>query len=138
MKRPSGSSGDFINVVKERQTLKEKMIVSVEAEAKSLPLAYKGLEKDVLSLAGKVPDWVLAERCSVGVSTIRRARIKARIAPCRRHFRGGHRRKISRHDMYSILLPSFGKVSDIHLSRLFGVSRERIRQIRKKHHFLSN
>src|SRR4030042_1489046 len=138
MERSLENSEEFLNMVKELQTLKEKMIVSVEAEAESLPLAYEGLKKDVLSLAGKVPDWVLAERCSVGVSTIRRARIKAKIAPCRRHFRGGHRRKISHHDMYSILLPSFGKVSDIHLSRLFGGGRERIRQIRKKHHFLSN
>lgn len=85
----------------------------------------------ISELLGKVPDRILAERYSVGVSTIRRARRKAKIAPCRRHFRGGHRRKISHHAMDTILLPSLGKVSDIYLSRLLGVSRERIRQIRK-------
>ncbi len=79
-------------------------------------------------LLGKIPDKYLAQKYDVSVRTIWLVRTQLRIPASHQHWGGKYRTKL---DMKTIE-PLVGKEKDISIAKKYGVSRERIRQIRKK------
>ncbi len=86
------------------------------------------LESD--PLLGKVPDRVLAKKYQVSLSMVYNIRTKLKIPASHLHQEGKFRRKV----ILSTIIPLLGKEKDIEIARRYGVSRERIRQIRSRLH----
>jgi len=78
---------------------------------------------------GKVPDRVLAEKYQVSLPTIYNIRHRLRIPASHAHRADGkYRRKVN----MATILPLLGKEKDVDIAKRYGVSRERIRQIRSR------
>lgn len=79
---------------------------------------------------GKVPDRVLAEKHQVPLSTVFLIRRRRKIPASHVHINGNLSSKLDR----KIIEPLLGKEKDISIANRYGVSRERIRQIRSRLH----
>ena len=79
-------------------------------------------------LLGKIPDRMIAERHEVSLSSVWLIRHHLKIPASHQRLTGKYRSKLN----MEIIVPLLGKEKDIRIAERYGVSRERIRQIRKK------
>ena len=80
---------------------------------------------------GKVPDSVLADEVGVSVQTIFAERSSHKISACRKHTVIYYKKLTE--EQHSSLVKELGTKRDSILSRIYGVSREYVRQLRIKH-----
>jgi hypothetical protein len=86
------------------------------------------------TLLGKVPDIVIARKYKVSNSRVALIRRKLKIKASHKHDSDytNFRRKISLSILKKKVIPILGNYSDAEIGRKYGVTRERIRQFRKK------
>ena len=80
------------------------------------------------TLLGKIPDRLIALRHEVSLSSVWLIRHHLKIPASHQRLIGKYRTKLN----MDIVVPLMGKEKDIRIAERYGVSRERIRQIRKK------
>jgi len=100
-----------------------EVVLSVPQPSKEVIVADTSL--------GKIPDRLIAEKYGVSIYRIFRIRKKLKIKASHIH-RGDHKRKIALTTLENEVIPMLGKIKDVTVAKEIGVSRERIRQLRKK------